>query len=126
MFLLAPAVATTMTLLCPGVWTFGTSDSAFVKGHWVWVDSTAASEGEVRVEIEGNAGRLLDMSGKKSKSRPLSDVRVEGSQVQAKLPSFLWSHPRVTIDLSAERIRINDTGGYFLGVCRTAGSGDPS
>jgi hypothetical protein len=126
MFLLAPAVATTMSLVCPGVWTVARNDSAFVKGHWVPVDSTAASEGEVRVEIEGNAGSLVDIRGKKSKSRPLSDVRVDGSQVQARLPTFLWEHPSVTIDLSAERIRVNDVNGYFLGVCHTGGAGDPS
>lgn len=126
MLLLASAAATTLSLVCPGVWTVASNDTAFVKGHWVPVDSTAASEGEVRVEIDGNAGSLVDIRGKKSKSRPLSNVHVDGSQIQAKLPSFLWSHPNLTIDLSAKRIRINDTGGYFLGVCRAGGSGDPS
>lgn len=126
MFLLASAVATTMNLVCPGVWTVASTDSAFVHFHWVPVDSTAASEGEVRVEIEGNAGRLLNSGSKKSKWRPLSKVRFDGGRIQAKLPSVLWAHPSVTIDLSAGRIRVNDVGGYFLGVCRTGGSGGPS
>jgi hypothetical protein len=123
MFLLAATVATTMNLVCPGVWTVASNDMAFVHFHWVPVDSTAASEGEVHVDIDGGKGLLTDIRGKKSKSRPLTEVRVDGGQVQARLPSFLWSHPRVAIDLAAGRIRINDTGGYFLGVCR-AGSGD--
>ena len=125
MLLLAPAVATTLNLVCPGVWTAASTDTAFVHSRWVFVDSTTAFDGEVRVEIAGNEGRLLDIRGKNTKSRPLTQIRFDGSKVQARLPSVLWSHPRVTIDLAAERIRINDTGGYFLGVCQPGGPGSP-
>jgi hypothetical protein len=126
MLLLAPAVATTLNLVCAGVWTWRGSDSAFVHSHWVFVDSTHASDGEVRVEIGGNEGRLLDTSGKKTKSRSLTQIRFDGSQVQARLPSLLWMHPRVTIDLAARRIRIDDTNSDFLGVCQPEGPGGPS
>ena len=131
MFLLASAVATTINLVCPGVWTGTTSSSDLVwsseGGGYVnaWVDHATAFEGEVRVEIEGDAGRLLDSGRKKSKWRPLSKVRFEGGRIQARLPSVLWAHPSVTIDLSAGRLRVNDVGGSFFGVCRTGGSGDP-
>lgn len=126
MLLLAAAVATNLNLECPGVWTVASTDTAFVHGHSVFVDSTAAFDSEVRVEISGNEGRLLEINGKKIKSRPLTKVTYDGSQVQARLPSFLWDHPRVVIDLAAQRIRINEIGGSFLGVCRPEPSGDPS
>jgi hypothetical protein len=129
MFLLAPAIATTMNLVCPGVWTGTTSSSDLVwnnqGGGYVnaWVDHTSASEAEVRVELRGTDGRLLISRGKNSKWWPLSEISPDGGRIQARMRFNLVDHPHVIIDPSAGRIRINALNAYFLGVCRS-GSGD--
>lgn len=131
MFLSAPVIATTMNLVCPGVWTGTTSSSDMVwnsqGGGYVnaWVDHTNASEGEVRVELHGTDGRLLVVRGKKSKWWSLSDIRPDGGRIQAKMRFNFMNHPTVAIDPSAGRIRIYALNSYFLGVCRNGGSGDP-
>jgi hypothetical protein len=131
MFLLAPAIATTMNLVCPGVWTDTSVSSDSVwniqAGGYVnaFVDHTSASEGEVRVELQGTDGRLLIVKDKKSKWWPLSDVRPDDGRIQARMHFNFLVQPHVIIDPSAGRIRINAGGSYFLGVCRDGRSGDP-
>jgi hypothetical protein len=132
MFLLAPAVATSMNLVCPGVWAVTTAtadtvwdieDSKFVN---TWVNQSKTSEGEVRVELRGTDGRLM-IPGKKTDGwHGLSDVRVDGGLIQARMRLAPLDKPSVTIDASAGRIRIHGRTSSFLGVCRDQGAGGPS
>lgn len=131
MFLLAPAIATTMNLVCPGVWT-GTSTSSDLVwntdgGGYVnaFVDHKNNSEADARVELHGTEGRILIRWGKKSQSWPLSDVHVDGGVIQARMRFNFLDHPHVTIDPAAGRLRIRGTNTGFLGVCHGAGAGDP-
>jgi hypothetical protein len=129
MFLLAPAIATTMNLVCPGVWArsgtgfdteWSPQASQFVT---VNVTQQTASEGEVRVELKGTDGRLLITHKKTSKWWPLSEVSLGSGRIQAKMRFNLVDHPNVTIDLSAGRIRIQGRSESFIGVCKAGGSG---
>ncbi|HEX5182764.1 MAG TPA: hypothetical protein VFW19_06375 [Allosphingosinicella sp.] len=128
MFLLAPAIATSMSLICPGVWT-GTSTSSDLVwntdgGGYVnaFVDHKNASEADARVELHGNDGYVRITWGKKSQSWPLSDVHVDGGVIQARIRFNFLDRPHVTIDPSAGRLRIRAMNSGFLGVCRNAGA----
>jgi hypothetical protein len=101
----------TMILVCPGGWTVSN------KGTPV--------DGEVRMEINGDQGRLIDVSDKKSKWRQLSEVHPDGRTIQARLPRLLWDHPHFRIDLPSGRLWISEAGEFFYGACHPGASGDP-